>query len=329
MPKLTLQDLDRELRNKNLRSVYLIYGPENYLSNSAVTRIRGFVEKLSDTDQVELDRLSTKDTKIGDVINNANTIPMWSQHRLIIVSEAGSIKEADQLERYLKKPSPTSTIVFTAEKIDGRTKFAQIIAGLGASVECKSLYDNQVPSWVQMEAKQKGKAISMEAARFMADIVGRNLGELASGLDKLMLFVGNKPVIDVSDVETVLTETSQKTVFEFANAVGVRNLAQAVHILKRLSAFRESEVMVLSMLARHWRLLIKAKEAMKKNPADIARILGVHPFFAKDYALQSKNFKVSELRGGFKRLYNTDKLLKSSKVPKWMILERCVRDLIN
>lgn len=332
MPKLTVSDLDRELRNKQLRPIYFIHGPESYLANTALTRIRNYIVSIAG-EGFEPDKFSGKDSSPSQIAECAETLPMWTKHKLVIVSEASAIKDAEGFERYFKKPSKTSTIVFIAEKADGRTKFVQLCSDVGAVIECKSLYDDKLPDWIRMEAQGKGKSMSMEAANLIADLVGNNLGELAGALDKIILYIGQKKLIEVSDVEVVLTETGRKSVFEFADAVGHKDMNKAFHILNRLNDFDESEVMLLSMLARHWRILLKARGAMSPNGGydrnEMPRLLGVNPFFVGNYVDQAKLFSMKQLKSGFRKLYTTDKLLKSSKIPKKTILEKCVRELIQ
>src|SRR3989338_400711 len=223
MPKLTLQDLDRELRNKQLRPVYLIYGEESYLANTALTRIKDYIS-------VEPDRFSARTATLSEIIACAATTPMWTNFRLVIVSDADDIKDTSAIEFYFKRPSKTSTIIFRAEKADGRTKFVQLCTTAGAVIECKALYDDKVPDWVRMEAASRGKSLSMEAGRLIAELVGNSLGELSSALDKIILYIGQKKIIEVEDVETVLTETGRRSVFEFTDAVGRRNLSVALKV---------------------------------------------------------------------------------------------------
>ncbi|PIR16562.1 MAG: DNA polymerase III subunit delta [Deltaproteobacteria bacterium CG11_big_fil_rev_8_21_14_0_20_49_13] len=331
MPKLTIHDLDRELRNKTLRPVYFIYGAEGYLVSTAIGRVREYVKNIAG-DSFEPDRFSGKDSDLAEITSCAGTLPMWTTHSLILVTEADKMTDTKPLAKYLLNPSKTSTIVFSAEKADGRTGFAKILSDKAAVIECKPLYDDKLPDWVRMEASNRGRQMSMEAANIMADLVGNNLGELAGAIDKIMLYIGKKKTIDMADVETVLTETGRKNVFEFTEAVGRRDLKESLRLLKRLFDFNENEIMILSMLARHFRILIKAKEAtMGKyvDRASLPKLLGVNPFFVDKYVAQSKMYQWRELKKTFKRLYQTDKLLKSSKLPKETILERCVRELIT
>ena len=332
MPKLDLNSLDKELREKNLRPVYLIYGPEPYIASTALARIREYFAKVCGSD-FEPDRYSAKSKSLAEIVGSADTVSMWTKLRLVIVSEADAIKETKELERYLKKPNRDASIVFVAEKADGRTKFVSLVSEAGAAIECKAPYENKLPEWIRIEATQRfKKMVSLDAARLMVDLVGTSLGELSGALEKIVLYIGAKPQIDSDDVETVLTETGRKDVFKFCDAVGARKLKDALHALERLSAFDENEVMLLTMLSRHFRLLLKAREAMAKGVTDkyaIAQRLGINPFHTDNYMAQARLFSMNELKQSFAKLYKTDKLIKSSKLPKQVILKNCVTELLK
>lgn len=330
MPNITIQDLDKELRGKSLRPIYYIHGPEGYLASTALNRIKDFVRSMAG-EGFEPDRFSAKSATPAEIVGCAETIPMWVKHRLIIVDDSEAFKEVDAFSGYFQRPSKSSTIVFLASKSDGRTKFSQLCASKAAVIECKTLYENKIPDWLRMETSKAGRTISIDAASLMVELVGTDLGELFSALEKVMLYIGSKKTIDTDDVETVLTETSRKNVFAFTDAVGEKKLSSAMHMLDRLFAFNESEVMLLSMIARHWRLLIKTKEAILKGTTDkfaLVSIVGAKPFLMDKYIQQSRMFTPKELKEGFKKIYRTDKLLKSSKLSKRGILKECVRDLI-
>ena len=92
-----------------------------------------------------------------------------------------------------------------------------------------------------------------------------------------------------------------------------------------------SPVMIVTMLARHFRILIKAKEVMGRmnGQGELAKYLGVHPFFLQNYLNQSKNFSNSELRRSFGILHRCDREIKSSRVVRERILERALFKLIG
>ncbi|MBU4484604.1 DNA polymerase III subunit delta [bacterium] len=325
--KLTIQQLDQELRSKKLRPVYFIYGTEHHLLNTAVEKIKEAV--LGKTPQdMSFDRFSGKETSFDRIVDAARTLSMFGGQKLILVKDASNIKKGniEALLNFLKKPEPNSVMVLVAEKIDGRTKFGQVVNKNAAVLECKPLYENQLPSWIHMEAQTKQKRFSQQAAIYLADIVGNDLGQLSQAIEKIILYVGKKPIIDVEDVEKVISDTSHKSVFNFTNSLGKKDRRGSLKLLNNLMRNGEIPLMVFSMVTKHFRLLLKAKGLLQRRLGEheLAQGLKVHPFFVKDYVFQSNLFSLDELKTKFRDLYETDRALKSSKLPRHLILEKLI-----
>ena len=331
MPKLKFEELEGYLSKGRLFPIYIIYGEENYLMRILVEKI---CEVYHAETGAEVERHTAKGLDVVSVLDGLKTLPMWAKGKLVLIGEGTGLgeKAKDLLTYYAKNPVPSTILVLTASKFDGRSKLIKAVNESGAVVEVSAIYENQMPMWISRECKKEGRTISQEAAHFMAELVGTNLSSMVSAVDKIILYIGDKKIIETGDVETVLSDTSQKSIFNLANAVGERNLVSAENCLMNLLRYNEPPVLVVNMLARHFRLLLKAKEAMTRGKAggeNIARVLGVHPFFAKDYVAQSKNFSSRQLASGIKRLYLADVSVKSSKLPRETILHGLIIDLIN
>lgn len=332
MPKLTLQQLDKELKAKQVRPVYLIYGVEIHLIRTAISALKTALGV--DSKETSIDQWEGNTVKWPDLDNALRTTSMWSKRKVSLISNADKIhaSEQDKLTEYLKAPLNDAVLILTASKADGRTKLVQTITNAGGVLECKPLYDNQIPEWINIEARSLGKQISREASHYLAEVVGRNLSDIANALDKVSLYVGDKKLIDLADVEAVLTETTQKDVFQLGNALGSRSMPKAVHILENLLSFGESPIMILGMIARHWRILLKTKELTRKgrgmpDSGTLASLLKVHPYFVKDYLAQAGNFSEGDLKRSFEAFWRADRALKSSRLPKKIILERLLSEI--
>ena len=236
----------------------------------------------------------------------------------------------ERLAAYAEHPVQSATLILVATKLDGRSKLMTGFKKHGVMVECKPLYANQVPPWISLEVRRHEKRISQEAARYLADLVGVDMGQIADAVERLILYVGDRKLIELPDVEVAIAETAQRTIFEFTDAVGQRDRAKAIGILKNLLEHGEAPVGILAMLTRHMRLLLKAKEVDGRLPSesDIARYLSVHPFFAKNYLQQSRIFSEKELRQSFRSLSETDRELKSSRIPRHLLLENLLLKIV-
>lgn len=332
MPKLDITSLDRELRTGRLYPAYVVVGEEGYLAQGAMRLLR---EKFCGTgaDDLSCRSFDAKESNVGEIIDALRTVPFLSSKTLVIIREAEKMQKVllDALTGYLESPVDTSVLAVVASKLDGRTRFMQLAGKVGAVVECKPLFANKIPLWINMEVKRGGKQISQEAAGFLADMVGGELGQLAQAIERIILYVGDRKIVELSDIEHAIADTHQRTIFELADAVGMRKLPKAVSLLHNILENGGAPVLTLNMLARHFRILSKAKEITGRisNNGEIARYLGVHPFYAMNYMEQAKNFSNGEIRAGFRILHRCDKGLKSSRIPKERILEKALFSLIR
>lgn len=330
MAKADITTLDRDLKRGTIRPLYALVGPEGYLAREGLRLIQEAAEREGTVDlQTSAGREAREEAVLGALCN----ISLMGGRSLVVVREAERMPKSTvtALADYAAEPAAGATLVLIAEKLDGRTKLMQAIAKNGAVIECKPLYADKVPYWVNMQVKRGGKAISQEAARFLADMIGSDMGQLAQAIERVILYVGEKPTIELGDVEQAVAETHQRTIFELTDAVGERDLSKALALLRNLLEHGQPPVLVVSMLARHFRILTRAREVggRIRDRGEMARYLGVHPFFAKNYIVQAQNFATGELKKSFRTLHRCDREIKSSRVPRERILERALFDLIG
>lgn len=316
-------DLAREVQTGKFAPIYVLVGEETLISDRALELLKN---KLGSGC-----RFSGREASSKSLMSSLNSYSLFAEKNLVIVSDAQDSPKGlfDDIADYLENPSPNSILVIEAQKLDGRSRFMQTAAKRGVVVECKPLYQNKLPNWISIEAKRFNKQISYDASKFLAEIVGNNLSELLHAVDKLSLYVGERQLIEISDVEKVISEIAMRTVFELTDAVGERNWEKSLRILNNLLANNQQPLMILSMIARHFRILVRAKELEKKHIAtsEAASYLGVHHFFVDNYLRQSKNFSSMELRNSFGVLSRADRKLKSSRVPPERIMEFALREL--
>jgi len=330
MPKLDITKLDQELRKGTIRPIYALVGPEAYLRNTARQLIEKAVVAADNTDASK-QVFSAKEVDGAKVIDSLRSVSMFSGRQLVIIRDAEKLNKetVELLTKYAVSPVKESTLVLDAEKLDGRSKLMRTVEKEAVVLECKALYANQLPSWVGMEVRRQGKQMSHDAARFLSDMIGNDLGQLHQAIERVSLYVGDRQLIEMKDIEEAVIETAQRTVFDLGDAIGSRRVDRALSILANLLDAGQAPVFILNMISRHIRILIKAREVGGRigSGPELARYLGVHPFFAKNYAEQSRNFSAQELRKYFRTLARCDRSLKSSRLPRERILEKLIFEL--
>jgi len=331
MPRLSFTDLKRSISKGDIAPVYLIYGDEKFLVDESVLKICSVYAAET---KGEIYRYSAKDASIVDVIADLNTLPMWGRGKAVVVSEIEALKSEalHEIEKYLDSPSPTSVLVLVGEKCDGRTSLYKKVLKSGVVIEAKKIYDDAVPSWINAECKRRGVSISQDAANYMAELIGADLALLSDAIEKTILYVHDRKMINVDDVDAVISDISRHSIFHLTSAIGKRDLVLAKKELTNLMRQSELPVIIIAMLARYIRLLLKTREAIERDrflsPRQIATEIGVNPYFASEYIDGAKRFTKEELKRRLSLIHEADVVLKSGARPKKIVLSKLVSDII-
>jgi len=306
---MTAQELETSLQNGKIPPLCYLYGDESFLVDRAAHSLleRAIDPSLKD---FNFNVFYGNESKGVDIIDAAQTLPMFAERRAVLVKRAEALKtEAlEVLLPYIQNPAATTCLIFTGAKIDQRKKVFLELKKQGALVEFKRLYDNKLGGFIQSEAKLQGRQIEPAAAELLAFLIGNNLQELASQVEKLAVYVGDRPRVTVDDVREIASSTKAFTVFELARFLGVRDLQNSLRCLDTLFRNGEDTFLIIGALSRHFRQLWRIREMLdRKAPqADIGRELGIIPFFLGEMVQQAKNFGRNELRALFDELYRCD-----------------------
>lgn len=315
---MTPQEFDATLKKGTLPTVCFLYGEETFLLDKAVDALlkRAIDPGLKD---FNFNIFYGNESKGVDILDAAQTLPMFSDRRAVLVKRADQLK-ADSLETllpYIQNPASGTCLILTGSKIDQRKKFFLELKKHGVLVEYKRLYDNKLGSFIQTESLTQGKPIESAAAELLGALIGNNLQELSSQLEKLVVYVGEKSRISVDDVRIMASSSKAFTAFELAKFLGLRDVANAIRSLDALFLNGDDAPMMIGALSRHFRQLWRVRELLDKKvaQADIGRELSINTFFLGDIITQARNFSRRELLKIFEELYRCDISSKSGGLP--------------
>jgi len=321
---LKFQELLAKLTRGEVPAQIFLYGDERFHRDRVLQRIIDATVPDAARD-FNLTIMHGKETSGQRLIEELQTFPVFSDRRLIVVKDAHLVAagELEKLEAILPEPIPEAVLVFVADKIDKRKKFFQLFQKTGVLVEFKPLYDNQIPNFVRELLAEQELRMTEAAMVAFCRRSGTNLQEIASELEKLKAYVGDLKLIDLAEVEQVVSRNRHQSVFDLTDALGSKNAAGALQILRELLADGESPVGVLSMLVRHFRQLWKIRDLLDHGATRqaIPKLVGVNPYFVNGLISQAGNFSAGEFRKFFQDFVDADLALKSSGAHPAAILE--------
>ena len=322
-------DILGNIKKGKIAPMYFLAG-ERYPQERVVEALRAALLSGGEND-FNFESLHAKEDGPSAVLSAARTMSLLGGTKLVLVREAHLFKAAqlNEMLRYIEDPSPRSCVVFLASKADTRLKFFKVFKKKGVFQKDKPLRDREVPKWVTAEARRLKIKLEPRAAHRVADSIGTDKGQLAMALEQLSIYVGQGEPVGSRDVEELLAQTRERSIFDLTNAVGRGQRREALAVLKRMLESREPGVRILVMLTRHVRHLWSAAEMSSQRVGKdaIAKQIGVPAFFVGDIINQGNRIGQKTLRRMHRALFEADRAIKSSRLSDAVILERLVLSL--
>jgi DNA polymerase-3 subunit delta len=331
--------------NSKVYPVYFFFGVEDYLIEEGIQNLLN--QTLSQKERgLNLHLFNGEEHSSREIIQAAQTLPMFSRYRVIQVREADHMTEEQVAEflKYIKKPSPTSCLILHGQTLGPWRRYRAEMEKTGKVMECPRLKGKGLLSWMKNRMAKQGKKLSEDGADYLVEVVGDHLHDLENALEKVFLYVGQKATIELSDVEGIVSNVKISTVFDLTDAIGHRNLEKALGILEKAMEskaipFRKDEEaskkmddpipLLLSMMAKQYRSIWKVKEMTFRNQGaeKVADTLRMSPWHVRKLIEQGEHFSESSLREGILKCYQTDLSIKKGRLHKELLMEKLLIDL--
>ena len=297
---MTYDQILNDLKNKIYKPIYLLYGEESY-----------FIDKITDyiAENVLTDAEKSfnqivmygKDTDITSVIQAARRFPMMSNYQVVIVKEAQNLKPLTDFEVYLEAPLQSTILVLAIKdtaKIDKRTKLVKLADKIGAVLESKRLYENEMIRWVSTLAKSYEITLTPEAQRMMYEHIGADLMRLDGEMKKLKTAVNNsQEPIDGKTVAENIGVNREFNIFELQKAIGTKNALKAYQITDYFAKNPKSTYIGLAIkqIFDYFVRIMKVHYAKDKSKNALASELGVNPYFVDEYTTAARYYPSAKI----------------------------------
>jgi DNA polymerase-3 subunit delta len=338
---VTYQEILSNLKSKQYAPVYFLQGDESYFIDEIVDYIEqhALEESMKSFNQVIL---YGKDADLPTIINHAKGFPMMAERKVVIVKEAQEVDGITRAEgekilvQYLENPQPSTILVFgyKYKKLDKRKKLSKIIDKHAIFLTTAKFYDNQLPSWVEGYVKGKNKKIEHNALQLIVQNIGNNITRIANEVDKMLINIGDEVLITVDHVYKNIGISKEYNVFELQKALTFKNVLKANEIIHYFESDPKSNpiIPIISNLFSFFNKILLIHHSKDKSDRHLASLLGVHPFFVKEYSMAAKNYGLAKVVANVHHIKIAD--MKSKGIdypsqPEGQILKELVFNLIH
>ena len=317
---MKVEDLEKELKQNKLDSLYLLYGEEIFLLESSLKNIiKNFGEKIKGINYIVLD-----ETNINELISDIETPAFGYEKKLIIAKNTGLFKKdlkkkaknsttdlKEKLNDYIKENiniiNESVVLVFVEENVE-KCELLSAIEKIG--VVCN--FEPQKPYELQKRLKGIVNAynvnIEMNTISYFIECCGTDMQELINEIRKLIEYAGSGGTITKQDIDLLSIKKMESIIFDLTDSLGKKDTKKAIDVLRGLVLAKEPLQKILITLYNHFKKLYLTKVALKENK-DIAISLGLKPnqtFLTNKYKAQASYFKLNELRNILQSLCDLD-----------------------
>lgn len=314
--------LAEDIKNQSFKKVYLLFGDEAYLRSQYKNRL---ITALADPgDTMNVSRFEGKGINPSEIIGLADTLPFFTERRVILVENSGFFKnKCDELADYLTAMPDSTCLLFVETEVDKRSRMFKAVKNQGRIVEFQTQDERTLMRWILGILKKEGKQITESTLHLFLESTGTDMEHISGELEKLLSYTLDRNAITSEDVEAICTTQTTNQIFDMIRAVAEKKQKTALNLYYDLLALKEPPMRILFLLARQFNqlLLVKGLMARGYDKSTIASKAGIAPFVASRCMAQSKSFTHEQLKAAVEDCVDAEEAVKTGKMGDVMSVE--------
>ena len=337
-------DFFAAFRKGRAGGAYFLRGPDRFLQEECRKAVVNSIPE--EARQWCLAEIEFQPARFRHELEAAQQMPMLGGHNYLLFSDPEDFKhaaeeDAEALRAYLERPSPFSTVVFTASEPDRRRKFIQLLEKKAELVEMRALNRHQAALWAGDFLHQAGVEIDAELAeeiagkfevshdsRAEAKASGVNLLWMRTELEKLLTAHPGNKRLEAVDLELIVAFREEHEIGKLLRAIAERKCGLALEFLRELLASKVAETLIVWCVGDLFRQALRGGGAPYgggrggwSRPANPYSIWELVP-------LAQRNYPREELQQALRDVRRTDLGIKSSWKDSRILLEFLVWQVV-
>ncbi len=288
---MSVEKIITDWKKKNFKPLYWLEGEEEYFINKAVDYAENHILSAAES-SFNLSVFYGKDANWADVVNACSRYPMFAERQVVLLKEAQQMREVERLESYIENPLASTVFVvsYKEKKLDARKKFSKLVKEKGVLLTTKKMYDRELPGWTEELIHSKGLTITQKGLSLLVDHIGNDLVRIENEINKLSVNLGKRTGITEDDIELYIGVSKDYNVFELQSALAAKDLARCIRIIQYFEANPKAGPiqLILPSLYNFFSKVFMIFGAGTSDEKAIAGVIGVSPYFIKDYMQAAK-----------------------------------------
>ena len=309
---------------------YFIYGSEGYLLKKELNKVIKSDDLNDHLNAVYYDGMAS-DFNIEQIIEDANTISMFAEKKVIIVNNPSflfnqslSDEQLAAFEQYLHDSSVFTTLIFYVEtneqnSIDQRKKIFKMLVKECRTIHIGSLNTDEFRKVVINDLNKNKIAIDKDAVEELVARLPIDIANWKTELSKIQIYGKS---INKDDIRFLIARSLDDNVFIMVNAVMRHNLKLAIEAWRDLAIMKHDPIELIAILASQFRFMYQCGIlAHKYNNKQIADILNAKVVRVNITMNNSRNISTTQIMALLAKLADLDQKIKMGIIDKQLGFE--------
>ena len=304
-----MKSVVEDIKKGSFKPVYLFYGEEAYLKQQYKNRLKDAV--LPEGDTINLSIYSGKGIDVEEMIAQADTMPFFAEHRLLLIEDSGFFKNANQqLADYIPSIPEGTIMLFVESEVDKRGKLYKAVNKKGSVVEFTAQNEQTLTRWILGILKSEKKMITSGAMKLFLEKTGTDMERIRQELEKLICYCMEKESITEEDVAVI-------------NAMAEKKQKKAMELYYDLLALKEPPMRILYLITRQFNLLMQVKELSEEgySAKTISERLKMAGFIVRNCLRQAEYFSLKTLKEALQDCVRMEEAVKTGRMNDVMSVE--------
>ena len=317
--KLNYRQELQKLKAEGPRTLYLLWGKEDYLREQYLTQLKALCIPEGESG-FNYKRFDGPELTANALRQAVDALPFLADHTFIELRDIdlNKLKEAQEISTILSELPVYCTVCFVQNaeyEPDGRLKLIRAIRDKGCDLKFTQQGQGALIDWIARRFAAHGKRIDFEASQRLIFISGDLMNRLIPEIDKIANYVKDEKVT-VKDVEAVAHHIPEAQVFELTDLLAQKQVSAAMNTLSELLAENEYDpIFLLAVLGSQMRRLYCARLAIEHDlgASYVSECCGIKFNFIATKLIQSaRSFTKDQLKNAVRICAETDMQMKSS-----------------
>lgn len=331
-----LKQLKKQLAEGDIQSLYVFYGEEDYLREYYLDQMRKTL-LTGGLDEFNYHLLEGERLELQTLSDAVNALPMMSQRSMVVVRDYDPFKadagKREQLAELLGDLPEYVCLVFVFDVLEYKPgqeqKVRSVFQKKGVLVEFSKQSHSDLMNWVRRRFAALGKEITPTACEHLLFLCDGTMNSLIPEIEKTAAYC-TAPQVTERELNAVVTPVLDAVLFDMTDAIGEKNFAKAISLLRDLFALKYDPTPVLGAIGRQLRQLYSAKllgqqRGGEQRLMELWKMRSAYP--AKLLIRTARGFSLDWFRKAVSLCEQTDCRLKSMGGDRNQMLELMVLEL--